>query len=75
MKKTLALLLLLVMACMALPALAEEEPVTLTFAFWGNADEVKVREQLAQMFMEKNPNIKIECTYVDGGEYPTKMQA
>lgn len=74
MKRFLSLVLLLLIVAMAMPAVAEES-VTLTFAFWGNADEIKVREQLAQMFMDKNPNIKIECTYVDGSEYPTKMQA
>lgn len=74
MKRFLSLMLVLLVVLMAAPAVAEES-VPLTFAFWGNADEIKVREQLAQMFMDKNPNVKIECTYVDGGEYPTKMQA
>ena len=40
-----------------------EEPITLTFAFWGNNDEIPIKEKLAQMYMDAHPNVKIECTY------------
>lgn len=51
-----------------------EEPITLTFAFWGNNDEIPIKEKLAQMYMDAHPNVKIECTFTDGGQYPTKLQ-
>lgn len=73
MKRTLALILALMLVLAGVAAFAEE-PVTLTFAFWGNTDEIEVREHLAEMYMETHPNVKIECTYTDGANYPTKLQ-
>lgn len=58
---------------MAAPAMASEQ-TTLTFAYWGNADELAMKQELIELYMKKNPDVKIEGTYTDGGQYPTKLQ-
>jgi multiple sugar transport system substrate-binding protein len=49
--------------------------VTIEFSYWGNDDEIKIKQSIIKSFEEANPNIKIKGTFVDGGTYPTKLQA
>ena len=72
-RRLLILLSLGLILCMMLPSMASAQ-TTLTFAFWGNADEIKMKQQLIDLYMQKNPDVKIEGTYTDGGQYPTKLQ-
>ena len=72
-RRLLILLTLGLILCMMLPSMASAQ-ATLTFAFWGNADEIKMKQQLIDLYMQKNPDVKIEGTYTDGGQYPTKLQ-
>lgn len=53
---------------------AEEEPVTITFGFWGDQPEAEMKMQLAEAYMEEHPNVTIEMEYTDGNGYLTKMQ-
>ncbi|MDC7286370.1 extracellular solute-binding protein [Blautia schinkii] len=53
---------------------AAEEPVTITFGFWGDTAEAEMKMQLAEAYMEENPNVTIEMEYTDGAGYLTKMQ-
>ncbi len=69
----LAALLLSVFA----PAVAVAEsadPVTIQYAYWGNNEEIALKTKLAEMYMAEHPNVTIETTYTDGGQYPTKLQ-
>lgn len=53
---------------------AEEEPVTITFGFWGDQPEAEMKMALAEAYMEEHPNVTIEMEYTDGNGYLTKMQ-
>lgn len=53
---------------------ASEEPVTLTFGFWGDAPEAEMKMRLAEAYMEEHPNVTIEYEYCSGADYLTKIQ-
>lgn len=88
MLQVLALLLILVVALTACavpptpaaegppaeePA-AEEEPITLTWAFWGSPAEAETHMKVADAFMAEHPNIKIETMIEPWNDYFTKIQ-
>ncbi|MFD0693795.1 ABC transporter substrate-binding protein [Paenibacillus sp. GCM10027628] len=50
---------------------AKEEKVELTMAEWGTADQVKDTQTILNVFMQKNPNIKVNLVYKDWGSYWT----
>jgi multiple sugar transport system substrate-binding protein len=50
---------------------AAEENVELTMAEWGTADQVKDTQTILNIFMQKNPNIKVNLVYKDWGSYWT----
>ena len=73
MKKLLSIILVLIMALAALPALAQEEPVTLTLWHrWSGPNEAALLEIIAA-FEEANPNVKIDVTGKPG-EYFELLQ-
>ncbi|MBE0669673.1 MAG: sugar ABC transporter substrate-binding protein [Anaerolineales bacterium] len=49
------------------------EPVTLTLSFWGSDLDTQVYQQRVNMFMEKNPDIKVELLYIPS-DYSQKVQ-
>jgi multiple sugar transport system substrate-binding protein len=51
------------------------ELVTIEFSYWGNDDEIKLKQSIIKSFEDANPDIKIKGTFVDGATYPTKLQA
>ena len=53
---------------------AEEEPVTITFGFWGDDAEASMKMGLANKYMEEHPNVTIEMEYCNGADYLTKFQ-
>ena len=55
-------------------AASSDEPVTLTFSYWGDKNELACKEELIKDFEAAHPNIKIEATYTDGVSYHTKLQ-
>lgn len=55
-------------------AAVTEEPVTITFGFWGDTKEAEMKMQLANNYMAMHPNVTIEFEYTDGAGYLTKMQ-
>ena len=79
---TVALAMLLL--AMAIPALAQPEPVTLRYFTWdGGLESQQIREDLIEPFQELYPHITIEheavpfsqffdklTTYIAGGEAP-----
>ncbi|MDB4865928.1 MAG: extracellular solute-binding protein family 1 [Cohnella sp.] len=50
---------------------ASEQPVELTMAQWGTADQVKATQTLLDVFTQKYPNIKVKLVYKDWGSYWT----
>lgn len=52
----------------------DAEAVTLTFSYWGNKDEIALKQSLIKEFTSTHPDIKIKKTYTDGGIYPQKLQ-
>lgn len=80
MKKLVSLLSLMLTVVLALTsmgaALAEsaQPEVSFLFGFWGDAKESQMKMDLANLYMQEHPNVKIEFTYTDGPSYLTKMQ-
>jgi multiple sugar transport system substrate-binding protein len=50
-----------------------DEQVTLRFEWWGNADRAKLTQQAVDLFMQKNPNIKIETSFAEFNAYFQKL--
>ncbi|WP_353808674.1 ABC transporter substrate-binding protein [Agromyces sp. SYSU T00194] len=50
-----------------------DEPVTLTFTWWGNDTRHEITEQLIEVFEEQNPNITVEPQYTDWSGYWDKL--
>ncbi len=50
------------------------EKVELTFSVWGDPEELKVLQELADDFSKENPNIKITVTVADWTTYWDKLQ-
>lgn len=59
-------------ACMTVGSLAgavttfaadNEEPVTIRFAWWGGQDRADKTNQAIELFMEQNPDIKVETSF------------
>jgi len=57
----------------AAPATSSEK-VELTFSVWGDPEELKVLQSLADDFSKENPNIKITVTVADWTTYWDKLQ-
>lgn len=58
------------------PAVTEApmtEPVSLTLSFWGSDLDTQVYQERVNMFMEKNPDIKVELLYIPS-DYSQKVQ-
>ncbi len=53
---------------------ADEGVVTLTWGFWGSAEERATHEQVAEAFMAEHPNIRIEYWHFPWSDYFTKLQ-
>ncbi|OUC07017.1 hypothetical protein RY27_17450 [Litorilinea aerophila] len=53
---------------------AGEDVVTLTWGFWGSAEERATHEQVAEAFMAEHPNIRIEYWHFPWSDYFTKLQ-
>ena len=49
------------------------EPVNLTLSFWGSDLDTQVYQERVNMFMEKNPDIKVELLYIPS-DYSQKVQ-
>jgi len=60
-------------AATAAPATSGEK-VELTFSVWGDPEELKVLQSLADDFSKENPNIKITVTVADWTTYWDKLQ-
>ncbi|MFN3979320.1 MAG: ABC transporter substrate-binding protein [Caldilinea sp.] len=54
---------------------AADEPVIVTWAFWGSPEEKASHERVAAAFMETHPEIKIEVWHQPWNDYFTKIQA
>lgn len=52
----------------------DDKPVTITFGFWGDTEEAKMKMDLAQKYMDEHPNVTIQYEYTDGASYLTKLQ-
>lgn len=78
MKRTLLMLLSLVMILSVLGAQGAQEtkqsgPVTLKYAFWGNPDAIGVEQDIIKAFEAKHPDIKIEPIVSGYADYHTKL--
>ncbi|RAK06866.1 multiple sugar transport system substrate-binding protein [Halanaerobium saccharolyticum] len=77
-KKTLALVLILTFALslsLSVAAMAQDEEVTLRFAWWGSQSRHERTLRVIEMFEEEYPNIKIQPEYTGWSGYWDKMNA
>jgi multiple sugar transport system substrate-binding protein len=51
-----------------------DEPVELSFSYWGWGNEIELKQKIIQGFEASHPGVKIKGTYTDGETYPTKLQ-
>ncbi|MBQ7184915.1 MAG: carbohydrate ABC transporter substrate-binding protein [Clostridia bacterium] len=73
MKKTLALLLAVIMTAALISVAAAEEPVTIRFSWWGDALRHEATLKAIAMFEEANPNIHVEAEYGGWDGYTDKL--
>lgn len=72
-KITSLLLALMLVFAIAVPAYAAEEPVTITYSYWGTPDEAASVQAVADKFHEEYPNIIVEVMAIPNEEYTTKL--
>lgn len=53
---------------------AAEEEVELTFSVWGDPEELKILQEIADAFHEENPNVSITVNVSDWDTYWDKLQ-
>ncbi len=51
------------------------EPVTITWAFWGDPWEVEINERVIELFEKDNPNIKIQTFHRPWNDYFKEVRA
>jgi len=57
------------------PEATSGAPVTITWAFWGDPEEVKVHQAVADAFMAQDGTIKVEINTEPWTDYNTKLNA
>lgn len=53
---------------------AGSSPVTIKWGMWGDAEELKAHQAVADAFMAQNPNIKIQIDPAPWGDFQTKLR-
>lgn len=71
--KKVFVLLILVLALVG-SVVKAQDPVTVTWGFWGDPNEVVTHQKVADAFMAANPDISIEIWHQPWGDYFTKLQ-
>ena len=56
------------------PAAASGAAVSLKWGMWGDAEELKAHQAVADAFTAKNPNIKVEIVTAPWNDYNTKLK-
>ena len=75
MKRTLSLLLALLLVCLGMPAIAEDKAVELTFMHWEGVDSQEEFQQSIEIWEAEHPGYKIKQLPVDSSNYLTKLTA
>lgn len=73
--RMLSFLLMLCLFTGLASAVAEEEKITLRYAYWGSTYENEAMQSIAAKYEAENPNVDIECIYIPNADYTTKMTA
>ena len=73
--RMLSFLLVLCLFTGLASAVAEEEKITLRYAYWGSTYENEAMQSIAAKYEAENPNVDIECIYIPNADYTTKMTA
>ena len=60
MKRTLSLLLALLLVCLGMPAIAENKAVELTFMHWEGVDSQEEFQQSIEIWEAEHPGYKIK---------------
>ncbi|WP_100444398.1 ABC transporter substrate-binding protein [Glycomyces xiaoerkulensis] len=55
------------------PAGTADDPIELSFEWWGNEDRAEITQQAVDLFQEKNEGIKIQTNFADFPEYWESM--
>lgn len=73
MKRFLSLVLALVMALGIISFAQADEQATIRVMWWGSQARHDLTVQAINLFMEKNPDIKVEVEFTDWGGYWSKL--
>ncbi len=71
---SLTTFLILMLSVLGSVVIAQDSPVTVTWAFWGSPEEKATHEAVAAAFMEEHSDIQIEIWHEPWGDYFTKLQ-
>lgn len=75
MRKSLSFLLVVLFTLTLAGSVAvAQDPVTVTWGFWGSPEEKATHEKVAEAFMAEHPEINIEIWHQPWGDYFTKLQ-
>jgi multiple sugar transport system substrate-binding protein len=70
----IAVMLALVLTALTGISMAQEDPVTITWAFWGSPEERATHEAVAAAYTALNPHVTIEIWSEPWNDYFTKIQ-
>ena len=79
MKKSISIILIAILAISMVFAQgkteskADDKPITITYAFWGNPEAIGVEADIIAAFEAKYPNIHVEPVVSAYGDYHTKL--
>lgn len=73
MKRILSAVLCCLVLCLSMSFALADEPVTLRFSWWGGDSRAAATLEAINVYMEKNPNVKIEAEYSAIAGYYQKL--
>ncbi len=73
MKRFLSILLTLCLLLGSMSVALADEPTVIRIVWWGNQSRHDATTKAVELFMEKNPDIKVEIEFTDWGGYWSKL--
>lgn len=75
MKKFLALVMMLAMVLSMTQALATEEPVVITYSYWGTPDEAASTNAAIETYNASQSKVRVELMCIPNEQYTTKLNS
>ncbi|GAB3232723.1 extracellular solute-binding protein [Glycomyces halotolerans] len=55
------------------PAGTADDPITISFEWWGNEDRAEITQEAVDLFEEQNPGIEVQTNFADFPDYWSSM--